>query len=321
VKCCQTTPLEFEQAAREVVSARAIVLDISALITLMLLEISPVLPGDQKCFVSQATKELVDDWVRDASQGQSANKGRMRVSDEGSLVVQEETDDFRQRRRTEVERLRDFMEMHCECRSSPTLATLAPEKRRLYEKMAGFHSVEAASLARDLGGVLWCDDLAVSVIARADFEVPSVWTQLALRRLADAGLLPIGDFNLATAKLVSWDYEQTLWTPQTIIRAGDQANWDPGEWPLKQCIGLLAKEWLPAPAKARIALDTIKLLRRSTCSELKQPDVIAAILNAVGDWAAVNWMLSRLDLEFGIDVPSARFVRFEIRGWLAMNLF
>jgi tetratricopeptide (TPR) repeat protein len=319
VKCCQTTPLEFEQAVREVLSAPAIVLDISAIITLTLLEMWPALPGDQKCFVSQATKDLVDDWLREVAQERSGAMGHVHLSDDGGLVLQEDTEELRERRRAEIENLQKSIERHCECRSSEAVAALAPAKRRSYEKMAGFHSVEAASLAKDLGAVFWCDDLAVSVIAKADFGVASVWTQLALRRLADGGLLSMDDFHLASAKLASWDYVQTLWYPQTIIRAGDQANWEPGEWPLKQCIGLLGREWLPVQARPRIALDTLKLLRRSTCSEIKQAAVIQAILYAVGHWGAVNSMLNRLDLEFGIDVASASFMRFEIRAWLAAN--
>jgi hypothetical protein len=132
--------------------------------------------------------------------------------------------------------------------------------------------------------------------------------------------LTIEDFNLVSAKLASWDYSAIIWSAETIIASGVHAEWAPQKWPFKQCMDLIAKAALPLPAKARIALTCLKLLRQSSCSELRQSPVIQAILDALGDRPAVVWMYNRLDQVFAIDFQSAHFLRPELEYWLNSHL-
>ena len=217
VKCCQTTPQEFEQAVGQGVASAIIVLDISAIVTLTLLDGWSALDPTKQYMVSQTTKELVDQWVSDASGERAHELGRMAVTDDNHLLVQETTVEQQNARRAEREKMKKMVETHCAWRSSESMAALPPEKRRVYEQVAGFHNVEAMSLAKNLNAVLWSDDLVLSFIAKADFDVKSVWTQLAVRCFVDAGLVSINDFNLVSTKLASWDYATIVWNPQTII--------------------------------------------------------------------------------------------------------
>jgi tetratricopeptide (TPR) repeat protein len=318
IKCCQTTPPEFEQAARHGLAENIVVLDISAIVTLALLEAWQHLDPCKTYVVSRATKELVDDWFTEASHKRAGHSGHIAMVD-GQVVFQKTTQEQHAARTSEIQMIRQMIETHCQCRSGESLAGFDPDKRKSYARVIGSHTIETISVSKDLGALFWCDDAVVSVIAMAEFQVTSVWTQLALRCFADAGVLSDDDFQLATAKLASWNYAPTLWGPATIIRAGDHAEWDTEQWPLKQCIDLISKSDLTLDRKARTALDTLKLLCRSKCSEFRQPAVIQAILDAVGHWGAVNWISGRLNVELGIDVASATFLRFELGMWLAAN--
>lgn len=316
VRCCCTTPREFDTAVEEGIPGEVIVLDISAIVTLTLLSGWDYLDPNKKYLVSQVTKELVDQWLSDSSENSATEGGYASVSEDGQLLFQETSDEQRDARRAEFHAIKEMINTHCECRSSEAVAAFPPEKREAYEQVFGFHNVEAMSLAKDVEGVLWSDDLVLALIAKTDFGVPTVWTQLGLRCFVDAGHLTIDDFNLVSAKLASLSYTEILWRAETIIRSGEHAEWDPQRWPFKQCIELIAKSPLSLPARAHIALACLKLLRQSSCIEWKQSPVIQAILDAIDDRRAVAWMYRKLNQVFMIDFQSAGFLRRELEYWL-----
>ncbi len=319
VKCCQTTPHQFAQAVAEGLTGEVVVLDISAIVTLTLLDGWSYLDSGRKYFVSQTTKERVDRWLNVANDEHAHEGGCASVAEDGRLLIHETTRDERDARSAQLESMKAMIETHCDCRSSEALAAISPERRDAYEQVAGFHNVESMGVAKDLDAVLWSDDVVLSAIAKSDFNVKCVWTQLGLRCLVNTGHLTIETYNLVSAKLASWGYTQILWNPETIIRAAEYAKWDPQEWPLEQCIKLIPKSSLSLPAKARVALECLKLLRRSRCSAFLQSAVIQAILSGVGDRRAVTWMHGRLDNEFLIDFESAEFLRPELKYWLASH--
>jgi tetratricopeptide (TPR) repeat protein len=316
VKCCRTTPVEFAQAVQLGLGRDIVVLDLSAIITLNLVDGWHFLDPQIKYVVSQSTSELVDQWLIDAESAAAREGGHLSATEEGDLRFQEPTVSQQEARQAELEKMRKGIAEHCDRKSSEAVAALSPEKRQSYEKVAGFHNVESMSLARDLNGLLWSDDLVLGIIASADFGVKTVWTQLVLRCFVASKRLATADFELVSAKLASWGYALTIWNAQTIIAAGERANWSPHDWPFEPCINLISTVGLPIPAKARIVLDCLMLLRQSGCSELRQSAVIQSLLSAIGSREAVIWIARRLSVDFSTDVTSEKFLQLELRYWL-----
>lgn len=174
-------------------------------------------------------------------------------------------------------------------------------------------------LAKSQSAVFWGDDVVLGFVAETDLGVPIIWTQAALRSFVDSKCLSLADFDLVTAKLVSWNYTAITWNASTVIAAGVEADWKPEAWPLSRCLTVISQLALRAPEKVRIVVDILILLRRSNCTVLKQSDVIHAILDAFRDPRAVALILELIDNVFGVDIPSADFVRFELRAWLGLS--
>ena len=171
-------------------------------------------------------------------------------------------------------------------------------------------------LQRTKSAALWSDDLFTAYIAQADYGVAHIWSQLALKQLQVSKHLSEDSFNVTTAKLTGWNYVNTLWTPRTLVTAGEICNWDTNTWPLKHCLAHVRLGRMSLKSKAKLVLTFLKLLRQSDCHELRQTPVIQAVLNALGSVAGVNWMLQHLDSVFRVDFPSAKFLRFELQYWL-----
>lgn len=316
VKCSHTTASDFDLAAEQGIDNETIVLDMSALCTLTLADAWKHLAPGKRYVVSQATKERLDEWLREASDEKPNEGGYAAVTDDGQLYIHETTPEQREARRAEREALKLMVEKHCTWKSSPAVASLSPKKRALYEKVVGFHNIEAICLAKDLGAVLWSDDHFNSLVAAADFGVRGVWTQLALKIFVAAANVSENDYHLVSAKLAAWKYGVITWNAFTIIRAGEFSQWDTETWPFKQCIALLSNSSLTLRLRADIALQSLKALRRSSCNELRQSAVIQALLTAIGDRRAVAWMHDRLDHVFALDFTSVRFLRPELVYWL-----
>jgi hypothetical protein len=319
IKCSQTSPQEFEHATNESTTAKPIVLGLATIITLTITDAWKMLDPGKRFLVSQLTSEMVDAWIFQASSDQAKEGGTIAVDDTDHLIFRKTTSQERAARLDQFRVIRKNLDDHCELVSSVTIAELAPERRKRYAELIGMHNLEAISVANDRSAVLWIDDLVAGFVAKTDFGVPTVWTQLALRRLVTAGSVLVPDFDLVSAKLAAWNYVTIIWNPATIIAAGIEAKWDVNGWPLRECLALIEKAGLPLAAKSQIVAEFLQLLRRSNCSELKQSAVIQAALNALGDTRAVRFILQGLDQIFGLDIQSAEFVRLELVYWLRLR--
>lgn len=171
IRCCQTTAREFEQLYEEGMSAEVVVLDLSAIITLTLLDSWSALDIGKGYFVSQATREIIVKWGGEARDHRVQERMHASVTNEGRLQFQETTKEQYDAHCAEIEMMTQMIESHCTCRSSEGVAAMSPEKRDLFERVAGFHNIEALNLAKDLNAIFWSDDSMLALIAKAEYGV------------------------------------------------------------------------------------------------------------------------------------------------------
>jgi hypothetical protein len=312
VKCSQLSADEFYLAASQPAPA-SVVIDLSAMITLALVDGWDHLDKSAgKYFVSQSTRETVAQWVSKSKREPEGRTAQMLTTESGGLVVQEVTSEERAADAGFYENMQAMIDSHCECRESPAVAALEPERRDTYLKVLGFHHLESACLARDLGATVWSDDLALSVIAAAEFGLESMSTQLYFGRLKAVERTTSDDFNLITCKLIGRGYASIAFAPETIIKAAELASWDPQQWPFKECIDVLV-------GQPRQALSFLKLLRRTSCSEIRQSPIVMAILTAVGSSRAREWMYRALKAAFRLDPLTEAFLESQFQIWASSH--
>lgn len=316
VKCCQGLPGELDLALAEGIDSNSVVLCISAIVTLTLIDGWRYLDSSKSYFVSQLTSELIDSWILEAIEVRPDGGGVVTLDEANHLAFRETTEDGRASQIQELKTLREAVDRYCTSASSFAMAALEPDKRKHFTKLVGLHNVEAMMLAKSHGAVCWSDDIVLGFIAKTELIVPIIWTQAALRCFVNSNCLSLADFDLVTAKLVSWNYTAIVWNARTVIAAGVEANWEPQTWPLLQCLAVVAKVSLRAPERISIVIEFLQLLRRSNCPEKKQRAMIHAILDTVGDVQAVCQILEGIYVVFGVDIPSAEYFRLALLDWL-----
>jgi tetratricopeptide (TPR) repeat protein len=316
IKCCQALPTEFDRFVGDGVLTDSVVLGISAIVTLTLTNGWEYLDPKRHYLVSQLTSDRIDSWIHSASDDGSIKGGELSLDVSNRLVFRPITSEERASRYNERCQIKALVRSHCEIVSSIAVAHLAPDKRKLYADLIGIHNTEAICIAKDRNAMLWVDDFVVGFVAKSDFGVVSVWTQLILRCFARTGSISMGDFNRVTAKLAAWKYTTTVWNVETIVAAGNMSGWRTDIWPFPDCIRLLAEAPMSISEKTRVVVDFLRLFRRCDCPTLRQTSVIQAILTALGDAHAVRWILNRVDQLFAMDFASAQIINLELSYWL-----
>jgi len=319
LRCAEYPPKDFSEAAEAGIDSNKIVLDISAIVTISLLDAWDHLDKDKEYLISRATSDEVAEWLHELSEERSQTTAYGSLTDDGKLFVQEVTPEELQHQRDELKNIQVHLKSLCTIKNSLAISELDPKRREIYVEGFGFHTLEAVSVAKDENALLWTDDLFVAHLAQVDYGVERTWTQLAFKVAEDEKRIDSDIYSEITAKLAAWNYVSILWYPRDVITAGNLCDWDVNGWPLKQCIQLIGKCPFPLAGKARLAIEFFRLLRRSSCAGLRQSAVVQATLDAVANTSAVEWMLQRLDHFFRIDYLTAEFLKVELLYWLRLR--
>lgn len=319
IRCVECTPQDFCTKVQADFGATKVVLDISAIVTIARLNAWDYLDRNVEYLVSRATSNMIGEWLHEVAEQDSQPSLYSSVDDGGKLVIQDVLPEHLEHEQNAVREIAVKVNELCSVKDSIAIAGLDPKRRKLYLDACGLHSLESMSVAKDEGALLWTDDLFVAVVGELDFGARRMWTQLAFKCLEHTGRLDSNVCSQMTARLAAWNYESTFWQVQDLIAAVDLCGWDASAWPLRPCIRLIGKCSIPLVSKARIAMEFLLLLRRSNCNAFKQSAVIQAVLDSVGSSRAVRWVLQRLDQSFGVDIPSAEFMKVELLYWLRLR--
>ncbi|HEY0984308.1 PIN domain-containing protein [Schlesneria sp.] len=316
VYCCNTTPQAFESSAAEGIHSDTIVLSISAIITISMLDGWKSLDPNKHYLISQLTSELLDSWIHESSTGALKESGVLVLGEDNQLVFLEKSLEQREQLCEELRTIRQEVDCRCMLASSMAPAELLPEKRKLYSDVVGRHNLEAAGVAKSHNAALWTDDVTVGFVGSV-FGVTSIWSQLAFRCFANTDAISRNEFNIVTAKLAAWNYTNVIWSAETIIAAGSYTDWNVSEWPFRDSIALISQFSGGFLHKAHSVIDFLRCLRRSSCNEFKQGIVIHTLLQDLGNIELVEMISRHAYSIFGVDLPTASFVRQEFTRWLS----
>jgi hypothetical protein len=246
IRCADARPEAFQQAIGTLQSKSTVIIELSALATIRLLGIEKhVLRTEGIRFaISQATAEKLEQIRIESRKGAS-----------GSMVFQggqhylvtrtaEEAEEFR----GATEEWIDLVKANVSLLSAPRVAELDPERRKELDGMLGRYGLEAASLAQSPGHILWTDDLVLGVIASHELGVERIWTQAFLEYLVTSGTITREAADVASARLVGYNFVATHFNSRTILSAFRTANWALDNFPARQMISGFRQACSNAPA-------------------------------------------------------------------------
>lgn len=318
IRCCRGSLSDRDEATSAFATAQAVVLDASALATLFLLDAANVLEHfNRHVIVGQGTMKELRSWLETVSDRKES--GYFFPTETGVAIV-EEPEERRAARKQALQAFLDRVQPLCRIEACPELAAIEPERRDDYVKFFGNDGAEAIVLAARPGRVLWTDDFTVAGIARSEFGIRRLWTQLALSTQLDDGRLDADKFVDMSARLIGWGYEFTGNNLAILIRAGEIADWDVDRWPFTQVIAQLQAPSLDDAPALQLCAGLIVHLYQSSLLRQRIETVILRLLETLSrrqHGIAIVGAIERVtDRLFGLDVVHAHDARLFMRAWL-----
>jgi tetratricopeptide (TPR) repeat protein len=293
VRCTFGTNEENKNALVLLQGAKTLALDLSALATIRLLDISSILKTSHFRFeLTEHTWLQLKEKLRDKT---DETKSSIAIGfEEGRRVTYEETADFKKKRAEANQEFLSLIEEHCTVVPVEELAHLPSSKREPFERLFGQYGVESMLLGARAGVVLWSDDLVQSHIGSVEFGTKRAWTQVTLNFLASIGMLTAKERDTATARLVGMDYRITFFDAPSLIEAVHLSEARPWVNPLKAFVQQFSAPDIDLKGVLPILIEALARLYREPLVPENRCRVMTALLDAI--WNNLPARRALLDL-------------------------
>jgi tetratricopeptide (TPR) repeat protein len=272
LRCCEGSAEEYADAVAAVRLATEVVVDISALTTLLLLDDLDLLTKlGRTIVVTHPTLSTLRALVEGPTGRGKSRRVTPRAA--GDPVTAEMATP------SGPAELLSRLESAAQVVGCPELAYLGQEERRRLLETLGPSAAHSMLVARGGDRVLWTDDPWAAFIGRKQFGTKRVWTQGLLRALLEEGRIDEQCYNVASARLLGYEYTFTSVTPDIIAQAGALAEWHVDQWPFRRAVAYLELDSVRVEDAARLAAFVIARAWR----ELGDVNTCDAILRAVLD--------------------------------------
>jgi tetratricopeptide (TPR) repeat protein len=315
LRCCLGSDDEQAEAIKSLVAAKTIVLDSTAIVTLLFTDVYRQI---EKFPIAFATTEgVLNDLRRTEVLHLDPNSEGGTFSVDG-FVPTSQTD----LRKTQdaIYDIIDFIERRCRVESGLAVATFEKERREQLLQLFGHAGLESIMLAAQADHVLWTDDLPTALFARAEFGCRRIWTQIVFQHFAEQGILP-KDLSMDVAlKLFRMRYYYVRPSVPIIVRAVEEADGRVDSPPLCQVLTWFSDQNADKQGQFMIAAGVMKCIWQSRLIENAVQQVTIRILEHLsrrqGGMEIIQGLFQNIDRIFGVDVMNAHKTRQIIAGWL-----
>jgi tetratricopeptide (TPR) repeat protein len=280
IRCAQPGIDRLTGAIANLGTNSTVVIDLVALATLRLLDITrQVLTSGGFLFVISAATYAELQQLRAKSRFSVAHSTMFYQGGQHYMI--QTTEEQSEKAKAAFEEWIGCIEKNTDVVTVPEVASLDPERRKVFDKVFGREGVEAILAAVRPGHILWTDDFMLAELAKSELGAERVWTQALLENLANRGLIDRAVAEEAYAKLVGFNYQATHFTGAIMVAALRVSNGSVDAFPMQQMIrvfGQLSASDRNAALRVlvefvlRLALET--LLPETKCVATK------ALLNA-----------------------------------------
>jgi hypothetical protein len=176
--------------------------------------------------------------------------------------------------------------------------------------------LESILLAAEAEATLWTDDFVLGLVAKSDFQVRRIWTQVLLFIALREGAITQNDYDSATARMVGWHYQGIALNRETLVAAAEIANWDSTCWPLPQVMQSLGTSTADPVTLLREAAEAIRGVWRRDLPDHARREFLFALLRGIRSERMVRRLLSLIPRLFRIDFFAAQEVVLYSAYWL-----
>ncbi|MBI1904375.1 MAG: hypothetical protein HYS13_25040 [Planctomycetia bacterium] len=321
IRCSSGTDDEYSAATEAVETRRPMIVDATALSTLLLTGFFRELHSLPFEFVV-SSGTVVEFRRRYFAKLNSPSEGGFLTKNAHQYVLIRERPEDIQARVGELLVFLDVIRSRMRCEEGLALAALAPDRRRRLVSLFGRPEAETIALAEQRGYVLWTDDLCGALVANDSQKVRRVWTEFVAKWAADNGKISSVSFNRLAVALLGFGYFYTRVSGELAVWCAAEADWEATHPSFAAVLKWLSNPFTKPQGIASVAAVLLREAGRRT-SALRADAVTLEILAKVNQRPDGKHIIDGLrraaDSICGLDVVAARRLKETIVAWL--NLY
>jgi len=312
IKTCFGPVDEWDYAVAVTHTATKIVLDLTALITLLFLEDDFWTNVDRELIISEGTFNRLKD-IEPARDDYTAEGGWVSW-EKGQLSVGAKKI---QQAQLEHEKVKKFIEQvgeKCNIVNGAKLNEIETDKRKICIDTVGRANAETMVLASQNDSLLWTDDLALASLANFEFGCKRTWSQVIVYVF---GGEKISNINI---KLFRYGYIFTKIHLNELKSALEQSNWQINQAPLSEIISIFSDNDISQESIVPLFSNFIKYIWQNGNDFIAQ-QITIAVLNEFSKRQLGHFIIGVMPVDkiFGFDCVNAYKVSKVIRYWLRIN--
>lgn len=280
VRCCSGAGAERDEAIALMTSNPKLVADVVSLMTVYQLEIGDaIVEAYGKPGIVRSTLEVIEHLLEDRLKHRSEEYWT--IGKEGDqyirqLVSVEEIEHNRQ----VLESILACAEAHCEILPCTAALSVKRDVRAKLGDLIGPSFVETVLVAADEGRILYSDDALFRGLAKAEYSVSGVWSQVVLMSLQKNGVISDEVYAQRVVRLACLNYYHTSINDQILLEATRQAQWRPN-YPFVLVVSLLGGTQSDLNSAATVAAKYVRLLWKQTILPSQYEHLVLAVLDAL----------------------------------------
>lgn len=313
---CSRGDLEERNRAYSLLSDKKakLVIDLISLLTIHSLNIGDVLTSVfGKLLVAQSTIEALQNFLRDKHGLEE--RGFMTISKEGDQFVRADVTADEVKRAVEYfEKLLGWIDENCEVTPVKGALDIPRERKDILNDMLGSDSLDTLLIATDNGNLLFSDDERLRGLARSEFKVEGVWTQIILMFALNENAIKKERYSEAILNLVCSHYYHTSIDADTLIEAAGKADWLLA-YPYTEAIRLLNGDRTDEESALNVSINFLYELWKQPILPTRRDYLLYSLLDALTAGRNLNKTAKRL-----IDKVRTKFLLLPLEAGRIISL-
>lgn len=283
ITCCFGISKEQENALNILNDNIYLVIDIISLFTIVILDLKDTIVANyaNRLIVSQSTVALIENIISEKED----------LFSEGYIILSKEDDKYVKHEVTKKEikkqinflkRILTWVSKKFKIMSCTEVLEINFNKKRKLDKFLGKSFTDTILIAKKPNYILFSDDLFLRLIAKNDFNVDGIWTQILLLKLFNSGKIKKEIYIDKAIGLIEYNYNYIIFNAEILAESLKRANYEHDINPYTDVLERLRTT--DENSIINLTIDYLEILDVETnISDIKKNSLIVNYLNKISD--------------------------------------
>lgn len=300
-----------------------IIIDIISLLTIHFIKAEDAIARACKILgISQTTVDLLRESLYQHQQI-LANGFSVISKDEDKYLLQDISADTISTNIEFLNKVLAWVGKHCEVTPCKKALDIKRERKRQLDDLLGAAFVDTILIAGEPGNILFSEDERLRTLAKGEFNVDGVWTQIVLHHCLEKGIVDKREYNSFAIDLVKANHIHTSIDADILLQAANQSNWVVSE-PYSIVSQTLSGNQSDEDSAIGVATNFMYMLWRQPILAQRRDYLILNMLDTLTNnrnrRQVIGKLISFIKMRFKLIPLAERELSILIKAWLRMHI-